>query len=161
MQPDPGVPPDYAGGSVILQDIHRNRDPRLFTAEKAADQSVTNSTTLVDVTGLDVPIAIGQDTFIQWNILCDADAAADLKFAVTIPTGASRWWGHHLDAVTATSGTDAYPANGVGTILKCIIWCYVKGGTAAGDATLQFAQNAAHASAATIRIYSSVIAHRV
>jgi hypothetical protein len=122
---------------------------------KSLNQALTvSSTTLQSVADLVVAMPAAGTFSYRGIIYYDGPAAADIKFAVQLPAGATQRW-HALgmatngtttgDANFATitgSGTAvALGTNGAGTVLACQIEGeYVAGGTA-GNMQLQAAQN--------------------
>lgn len=72
-----------------------------------ADVSVISTTTLTDVTGLFVPVEANAtyawDGFLAYN----ANATGDIKFAATVPTGATGKWGLYplVQSSTASAGS--------------------------------------------------------
>jgi hypothetical protein len=130
----------------------------------AADQTLTaSSTVLQNVTNMVAALPGTTGAIFQWycRIFYDASTAADIKFAFTIPAGASMRWG--LNSL-GTGGTNPSPyattnisgtalsagAVGVGTGLYAIIEGEVTMGATAGNLQLQAAQNAGDASVTLI-----------
>ena len=133
----------------------------------AADQTVTNSTTLVNATGLAFALAADAvyaiDGWLRWT----SNPTADLKVGWAIPGSADGWWtlgGPYIPGSPATAGrervnyldtstvalTSALSAAGddesTGTIdLSAILRGYITT-SIAGTLQLQFAQNTANAS---------------
>lgn len=134
---------------------------------KTADQVLTaSSTTLQDVSGLVVAMTTGVSGAIypfEAELFYDAATAADIKFAFTIPTGATMRWGLIAAATgggasgdgtfaTATASASAIAAGGAGvaTFLNARIWGELTMSTNAGNFQLQAAQNTSDASVTTV-----------
>jgi hypothetical protein len=145
-------------------------------ARKAADQTVNNSTVLVNVTDLVSPLPVAGMFGFRVVLFHDSATAADIKFAFTWPAGASARWGVQGIAVGAAGTTGdgqfgtatvsgasvAVGGAGVGsanTLLSIIEGGITMGGTA-GNLQLQFAQQTADLSDAIIRFRSRIIVWR-
>lgn len=143
---------------------------------KAADQTVNNSTALVNVTDLVSPLPIAGMFGFRVVLFHDSATAADIKFAFTWPAGAAARWGVQGLAVGAAattgdgqfgtasaSGTSiAVGGAGVGSansLLSVIEGGITMGGTA-GNLQLQFAQQTADPSDAIIRLRSRIMVWR-
>lgn len=130
----------------------------------AADQTLTaSSTVLQNVTGMVVAMpTVGTFSF-RGVFYYDVAAAADIKFAFTVPAGVALRWGG-VGAATGGGGTGdgqwgtaaasgtalAFGGGGVGTVLHCHVEGeYVAGGTA-GNLQLQAAQNTGDASVSLV-----------
>lgn len=141
-----------------------------LTADSAA---VNNSTTLVDVTGLAVPVAANAVYLIEGFLAYSSNAAADAKFGWTVPTGATGKWNPlAINATTAGTASSVNVASRLWTeVLPAgatdggLLTCHVKGllavGGTAGVLQAQFAQNTATAVNTTVLAYSWVSALRV
>jgi len=130
----------------------------------AADQTLTaSSTVLQNVANMAAPLPGTSGAIFQFlcRVFYDASTIADVKFAFTIPAGASMRWGLNSlgtggtnpspYATTNISGTAlAAGALGVGTTLYAIIEGEVTMGATAGNLQLQAAQNAPDASVTLI-----------
>lgn len=127
---------------------------------KTASQTLTpSSTALQNVTELVVAMPTAGTFSFRGVIYYDATAAADIKFAFTIPAGVIfRWSGLGLvpgstttgdatfNTVTGSDTSISYGAAGAGNVNMCQIEGeYVAGGTA-GNLQFRAAQNAAEAS---------------
>lgn len=130
----------------------------------AADQTLTaSSTVLQNVTNMVATLPGTTGAIFQWycRIFYDASTAADVKFAFTIPAGATMRWGLNSlgtggtnpspYATTTVSGT-ALPAGavGVGSGLYAIIEGEVTMGATGGNLQLQAAQNTGDATVTLI-----------
>lgn len=131
---------------------------------KTSDQNVgPSNTTLANVTDLVAALPTANGAIFGWQavIFYDAATAADIKFAFTIPTGATMRWGI-IGAGTATVGDPAWTTqtasgtataiggNGVGTVLMTIIHGELTLGANPGNLQLQAAQNTSDATATTV-----------
>jgi len=136
---------------------------------KTANQNVgPSNTTLQNVTDLVVafPTGINNSIFgFEATMFYDAATAADIKFAFTIPTGATMIWGMIGAGIatigdptfgcTGTSGTAiSVGGNGVGTPLICRMYGEMTMSTNAGNLQIQAAQQASDASATTVQARS-------
>jgi|SoiMetStandDraft_5_1073268.scaffolds.fasta_scaffold20371_2 hypothetical protein len=132
---------------------------------KTADQTVNNSTVLVNDTQFVVPLPTAG--IFQWHhlVFCDTDATADIKFAYTIPAGATMRWGAIGPATTAVAGigdgnfnsvTASGTANayGSGTVPVVSIYGEITMGGTAGNLQFQFAQNVAVVANTTVNTRS-------
>jgi hypothetical protein len=130
----------------------------------AANQSVNNGgtgVTLVDITGLQFPLAINQRVkFRAWLPCAVAGAASGLKFQATVPAGGAAY---AVSAVIMNGVTNALAlaavivaqaavSNALANIGNhlCILEGEVINGATAGNLSIQFAQLVADAANATI-----------
>ena len=135
---------------------------------KTADQNVgPSNTTLQNITGLvaAVPGTAGAVFPFRATIFYDASTAADIKFAFTIPAGATIKWGTiGIATGAATSSFDgtfgvttgggssiALGGIGVGSPLNAVLHGEVVMGATAGNLQLQAAQQASDATATTVQ----------
>jgi hypothetical protein len=138
--------------------------------KKTADQSVTNSTTLVDDNQLFYPLQVGTSYYFEALIEFTATAGGDIQLAFTIPTAATLRWGPAnsikidpagaivVEGQTTTSGTAvSFGYATGGTRQQILIKGYVACGAIAGNLQLQFAQDTADAGPTTIRNGSSYL----
>jgi hypothetical protein len=150
--------PSASNDLVRLADV-----PSDVTVWKTSVQSKTNNT-LIDVTELLVPVAASSKyAFMSW-IQFDGISAADIRFAFTVPSGATLNWsieGHpsgvaspftqSIHAVTTTSGGFVSLAcNGTGVPMSCRPGGSVLTGGTAGNLQLQFCQVATNATASRV-----------
>lgn len=123
-------------------------------ATKGASQSVNNSTALVNVTDLVVPLPVANTRYLidAW-IYYSSGTTADIKFTFTGPAGMNCWFsGPGLATSAAASSGDVEmgivfaPATiafgGTGADVSCRITGTVETLAATGNLQLQFAQNA-------------------
>lgn len=140
-----------------------------------ADQSVTSSTTLVDVTGLDVAISASatETWLIEYSIVFTAGNTGDIKFGLAGPTGWTAYFGTigfsngWTGAATAGSltslQTQASAAQAFGGAVAggIVLRAVVKGGGTAGNLRLQFAQNVSDGTASTVHAKTAMTAKRL
>lgn len=130
-------------------------------ARKAADQTVNNSTTLVDCTGL--KLAVGPNEV--WGFLLDlhgiSGLTATMDIGWTVPAGTTMKWVEvpgtsvtriQTDRVNLNISTTARSAHPVGTIIV---------GSTGGDVQLQFAQDALEAVDTKVLANSYLIAWKL
>jgi hypothetical protein len=145
------------------------------TKRKPSDQSVTSSTVLVNDNDLSFPIAASEEWVATFKIDAGAaDLTTGLKYAITVPSGASldantlttyapvgagnsTTWG----ARSITSGSLLSFGGGGMTDWKITIDVWVLNGATPGNITLQFAQFSSSSIALTFRKGSFVQATRV
>lgn len=133
------------------------------TTRVAVDQVLTaSSVVLQNVTNMvaTLPGTVGAIFAWRGHVFYDATTVADIKFAFTIPAGATMRWG--IDALGAGGVNPIYTsiigsgtaisvgALGIGTILCATFSGEVTMAAAAGDLQMQAAQNAAEASVTTV-----------
>ena len=133
-----------------------------FIVYKSADEIVNNSSALQDDNHLIFALAATGEWEFQVNLWYDAATAADIKVAFTIPASTTLYWSHtgadaslasHNDAfvTTASASTRDLGGNAVGTLRHARIVGYVRTTGTSGNLTMQWAQNTANASDATIK----------
>lgn len=135
-----------------------------LTTRIAADQILTaSSTVLQNVTNMVATFpATVSGAIYQWrgHVFYDATTAADIKFAFTIPTGATMRWG--LNALgpggtnpiyTSISGSGtaiSAGALGIGSVLYALFSGEMTMAANAGNLQMQAAQNTSDASVTTV-----------
>lgn len=115
----------YAGQKVRASELN---DAVPIIGYTTSDSTATSTTTLANVTGLSVSLDASTTYIMDGYLAYTANETADIKFAITVPTGASGHWG--LYPIT-TSGVNA-----VGSVNG-------QRNTAFGDATTQAASGSA------------------
>jgi hypothetical protein len=153
---------DGSTGAVTFEALPGGWSRRQFR-EKAADQSVNNSTTLVNVTDLAAGLQPGARYELILFLIYDAAAAADAKIGWTVPSGTTMDWApvapgtgataapFPLDiAARAVASTPALGAVAVGTKIIAMARGRVVVGSTGGTLQLQFAQQTADPSNATV-----------
>ena len=116
---------------------------------KTADQTVNNSTTLVNDTHLLAALATNERVYFRAHCRYMSHATADIKFTITVPSGATA-------AFATTDGTGAresdaaeirnFDGAGVTTEMAVELFGFVANGANAGNLQFQWAQNTADAS---------------
>lgn len=144
------------GFASFLRDTYTgtNKTNPIFI-QKRSVQVVNNSTTLVNDSELFMSLDDDQTLNFELDLFVDGDAAADIKFAFTAPSGATIRWapvnGIKVDTslnvaqqgVTSVSGTSVdFGTNGSG-IINIKLVGYVETNGTSGNLQFQFAQNAA------------------
>jgi len=126
---------------------------QVLTASSAVLQNVTNMVAALPA----IPGAI-----FQWTgrVYYEASTTADIKFAWTIPAGATMRWGLNglgpggtnpiYTTITGSGTAISVGALGVGTVLLAMFEGEVTMAAAAGNLQLQAAQNTADASVTTV-----------
>ena len=136
---------------------------------KTVDEGVANSTTLQDDDELKGQLAANEIVAFQAYLHVTGVAAADIKIAFTVPTGATMWWAPFgtvmIDDSGTINGTSVVTGSGSSvsfdTNSRLInIAGYVANGANAGNLQLQFAQVSSNASASSIKIGSSLVMFR-
>lgn len=130
----------------------------------SSNWTLTTSTTLTDVTGLAFDIAASEDWLFAVIFHGNSPAAADWKFQVTVPTGATGRFGvfgrvSEVAIADAAIGT-AIDLQGLGSDMSFIMQGRVLNSTTAGTVQIQAAQNT---SSGTTTIYAGtgIIAVRI
>lgn len=143
-----------------------------------AVQNLTiSSTVLQNVTNMVVAVPGTAGAVFQWRckVFYASATAADIKFAYTIPAGATMRWGIMGLATTTAAGSGdvncdstavsgtALPLGGAG--VGTILWCRMEGGlimgATGGNLQLQSAQNTSDATQTTIQAFSDLEIWRV
>jgi hypothetical protein len=136
---------------------------------KAADQSVTSSTVLVNENSLSVSMSAVAKVSVTWTLYVTMAAAAGIKLAVSVPTGATLLGTVVGIGVGAAVGSDgelltvsgtsvnvldnvAFGASGIVTVTATVLG----DGTHAGNITLEFAQTTSSATSTTIKAGSGM-----
>lgn len=135
-------------------------------ARKSADQTISNSTTLVNITDMTFSVATNETWHVFLLVLFNSSTVANLKYDFTIPTGATR---HTLFRGQDSSGAEAtlYKSTGSQSVDgEAANWMFavemiVRSGGTAGTIQLQGAQNSAEVSNTKFLADSCLIAHKV
>ncbi len=134
---------------------------------KTADQTVTNSTTLVNDARFELPVGARQTWTLEFRLLFSSSAVANIKWQITIPalaTGRLRFAGvgaNGLNGESEVAASSVQGASGTGANKLVVFHAHVVMGTTAGDIILQWAQNTAEASNTIVRQDSLLIATRI
>ena len=133
-----------------------------------ANQDVTSSTTLVDVSDLTIRIGKYERVNFKYNIFYTTAAAGDIKYLIDTPASLTAYrvaqnGCDHAGAalasiITAEGSAIAITASGTDGCLQ--LTGTIENGATAGDIKFQFAQNASDSTAATVREGSSVQYYR-
>lgn len=158
-------------GSRILASVIQSVAP--LAVIKGADQSVaSNNTTLVNDNALFVPVVANGTYF--WVMLLDYEGntqgSGDLKFQITLPTGATaRYWMGNIStggaSTTSFMGSQgaSYSAGtgGAGNLRGLLaVGTAIIGGTP-GNMQLQWCQNTSNATATIVHAQSALALWRV
>jgi hypothetical protein len=142
--------------------------PQLVRSRVASDQTVNNSTTLVNIPGLSFPV--GANEAWQWYcfITGSSGTTPDWKFNITSPASVASVRYYFNGDGGMISGAFVFAAFAstvqiVGTGTESIIQCIGSflNGPNAGTVQVQFAQNTANASNTIVRANSYVRAERI
>jgi len=133
-----------------------------------ANQDVTSSTTLVDVSDLTIRIGKYERINFKYNIFYTTAAAGDIKYLIDTPASLTAYrvaqnGCDHAGAalasiITAEGSAIAITASGTDGCLQ--LTGTIENGATAGDIKFQFAQNTSDGTAATVREGSSVQYYR-
>lgn len=132
--------------------------PPIKIVRKASNQSVSNSTTLVNAACLSFSVAACETRAFSMNLFYSGDACADIKFAFTQPACSTLWW-QSTDTIQ-TAQVDCAVDN-VAVPGACAIgalnWTgVIKNGNTAGTVQLQFAQLSAQCACTILRQDSNI-----
>ena len=154
---------DVSGSKPYWQsdsgDVHSLVRPEQVLT-KLANQTRVNSTTLVDDDTLKFSIGASENWVFHIFVFWQASTAGDIKFNITVPSGAAGRWGlgrqqNNTAFFPTYIGLDLGTEQGVladssssprGTIISGTVF----NSTTAGDVTLQFAQLASDGTASVI-----------
>lgn len=134
-------------------------------AVKAADETVTSSTTLQDDADLSFPIGANQTWSVSMNLAVTANASGGFKYDFTLPSGASGWMVVSGNATIATGGVSVTTGAG-GTVsltnpTAILFKVYITSSSTAGTVQFRFAQNASFGTGTTVSKGSILQAIRV
>lgn len=124
-----------------------------------ADQSVTNSSTVVAVPAFTVPVGIRERYLVRYNIFFSTTAAGDFRYLIDAPASPTLFrqvaWGQAGDntslttpAVITTEATQSLTHSGAEGFLLATV--NLVNGANAGNLLFQFAQEAATAAQSAI-----------
>lgn len=132
---------------------------------KTANQSVTTSTTLVDCTGLSFAIDANATMNFILDFASTAHASGGMKWAFTIPSGATgkvTGQGNNTAATDSVSVTTGFGAtSGVVATQKSRLFGTIVNGANAGTVQFQFAQNASFGTSTIVLADATITAYRV
>lgn len=134
---------------------------------KISNETVNNSSTLQDDDELFLPLVASTTYYVEIYVIHSADSAADFKFFLTVPSGASLSFGAlapnasqaNKDASTISQLAGSASAIsvgcfGVGSNQVTILRASVKTSSTPGNVTLQWAQSSAAANNAVVNANS-------
>jgi len=162
--------PTFFAGQRLTAALLRSMQP--ITVVKAADESVTSSTTLQDDNHLILPLEANATYTLEGGLYYDGQFnAGNLKLTWTLPASATFYWSANGPA---TGGAAAYASNAV-TSGNISLGTYGTGGAkttasvnatvvtvgTAGNMTLRWAQDTSNATATTIYAKSWLRAWRI
>lgn len=137
---------------------------------KTADETVNASTTLQNDDALVFTAGATNSYLILAHLYYSSAAAADIKFAFTVPAGAVIRLSHDAgrdaagsanipDTVVTSSGTacGSHTGQGVGTTRYVLLTCYVRTTGTGGSMQLQWAQNTSDATNTVVHLGSSLL----
>ncbi|WP_369778829.1 hypothetical protein [Streptomyces sp. R33] len=151
--------PTFYAGQRLTASLMASTLP--LTVIKAADESITSSTTIQDDNHLTLAVAANATYLLEGTLFYDgAFNAGHLKATFSLPAGATIFWAINAPA---TGGTAAY-ASDANTTGNLVAGTYGTGGAkttasilgtvttagTAGNLLLRWAQNASNATATTI-----------
>lgn len=161
-----GKPPTSA-------DINRYFQQRAHVI-KAADESISSSTTLQNDDHLFLNVAANTDYWVEAMIRYDGSTGGDLKIGWSVPTGASFEWTSNGLATAATGTADdlwrrrrsaaqdeIVGAVGAGTDLLALPEGMLRVGATAGTLRLRWAQGASSATATRVFLRSLLMISRM
>lgn len=139
---------------------------------KSADESVTSSTTLQDDDELFFAVTASSIWVANFYLAHEAATAGDIKYEVTVPSGATGFIqiigmdpttvaSIRALASTAPIGGLAIGGLGAGTLGCSLVSVSVSVSATPGDVKLQFAQQSSSGTATTIKAGSFLVAHRI
>lgn len=139
----------------------------MLTGTLTSDQTVTNSTTLVDVTNIEFAIGASETWLFIIALKTNSSAAGDFKGGFSIPSGAAIGAtitdGRQtlIRHIIADASTSTFNIAGDANDSAMSIVGFVKNSTTAGTVKFQFAQNTQNASDCIIRAGASIFAKRI
>ena len=146
-----------AAHAALLTGIHGEVRKRKETTE-----TVNNTTTLQNDDELFFPVAANEICEVSFFLRVNSSAVADLKVAITVPTGGSALYSKQGDVVTLekTEGQGSSLSTG-GADEHYVVRGIVVNGATAGNVQLQWAQNTAEVSNSSVLLNSFLIARRL
>jgi hypothetical protein len=165
------APPTWIAGQVLTaSDVDSWFVP--LVGYKTANQSVTSSTALVNDSALAVALAANAYYWFQNFVVYEGGTlnASDIKWAYTVPAGATLTAGTYYRATTAVAvnwnqinatTVSAAGSNGAGNLLVLNASGTVQTGGTAGNLQMQWAQNTSSGTATIVHSGSVLLATRV
>ena len=131
--------------ALVFEDFRQQDNPRVIS--KTADQTVNNSTTLVNDTDLVVPLLANRKYYWFMRVRFKSDSTPDLKISWTVPSGATGGRRREINNATEVSyGTSSNWSGSTGVDRQGYAAGYVETGGTAGNLQFQWAQNTADVS---------------
>jgi len=139
----------------------QNQTTLIKSAQKSADQTINNNNTLFDDADLKISLEANSTYLIDFFMLFNSAAAADIKFCIKAITGATGYWGVSYDvSPTAKSIGDVQSLGTDGS--NQFTWFHgIIKTTTAGTFQVQWAQNTSDAGDTTLKAYSYISANKV
>ena len=164
MRPNTGR--SFIWNGTAWSNIGDGNDQTQIIVRKTTDQSVTNSTVLVNDTQLSMNIGANEQWVIQYNLSANGPTAADFKFAVTAPAGATcSMAAYDPEGATAQANIGCGVASGLiaasGVDDPLWVSVIITNGAAAGVVNLQWSQFSANGTANIVRAGSYLTAFRI
>jgi hypothetical protein len=124
-----------------------------------ADQTVTNSATLVTVPQLTIPVGINERVLFRYTVFYTSTATGDLKYRVDVPASPTLYRlatdnvaadvaAGVTSVITSEADSTALLASGTDGVIRMV--GVLSNGTTAGNVIFQFAQNTATGSQSAI-----------
>ena len=137
-------------------------DAFVDTFIKTADETVSNSSTLQDDDELAFSVAANENLLIECHFQYESTAVADIKFGITLPSGATASWRESTGLATPLNESQTLAPNNTFNITDAGIHLTfsVQIGSTAGTFTLQWAQNSAEVSNTILKAGSAMLVHR-
>lgn len=130
---------------------------------KATTETVNNSTTLQNDDELLASLAANEIVFFEVRLRINSSPTPDIKFAFTVPTGATLGWGEYSTGTSPEESTSGDPqvftTSGSDEMLQ--LSGYVANGANTGNLQLQWAQQTANASDTNVYANSIMLVWRV
>lgn len=168
-----------SGNTTLTGDLLVGGIGQVQYSANTANQTVTNSTTMVNATNMSVPVVANATYVFECNLsVSGGNSAGDIKFGFTMPTGAQVDYGGQgldigLGSSTAvgtinaqgqenqTSPTTALSYGVSGNVTRIMITGQLRMSSTAGTLQLQFAQNSLSATGSVLRARSFMTVTRV
>lgn len=165
--------PEFETGISDTTELNQLGDAVIWTrdrhpyAKKSSDEIVSSSTALQNDDELVEAVEAGATYKVDFFILYEAGTAADYKWALTFPAGATlsilvhQWstalaWAQAMSGSYTSGGAVAAGGNGIGTVIALSgVGILVVGGTA-GNLQYQWAQNSSVAENTATKAGSSL-----
>ena len=133
------------------------------TVFKTTDQTLASSTTLQDDDELKFEVGANETWMFEAQILWDADATPDMKFAFDVPLGATIQWLNVTSGPTPPNNEgDTRTENGLGVGVESFLGLtgIVFNAANAGTVIFKWAQVNSNALVNTVQKDSSIVAHK-